>query len=156
MAITCPQCGAGFDVTLFQFGHRVRCDCGAELAYPGKDALHGHRLSDRTQCPSLSAAQCPSLPAAQPREKSPMAEVELGRVTHYFGKIGVAGIEITQDSLAVGDTIHIKGHTSDFTQTIDSMQIDGQSVNEVTVGQSIGIKVTEHAREHDMVYKVLQ
>ena len=85
-----------------------------------------------------------------------MAEVELGRVTHYFGKIGVAGIEITQDSLAVGDTIHIKGHTSDFTQTIDSMQIDGQSVDEVTVGQSIGIKVSEHAREHDTVYKVLQ
>ncbi len=85
-----------------------------------------------------------------------MAEVELGRVTHYFGKIGVAGIEITQDSLAVGDTIHVKGHTSDFTQKIDSMQIDGQSVGEVTVGQSIGIKVSEHAREHDMVYKVLQ
>ena len=85
-----------------------------------------------------------------------MAEVELGRVTHYFGKIGVAGIEITQDSLAVGDTIHVKGHTSDFTQKIDSMQIDGQSVYEVTVGQSIGIKVSEHAREHDTVYKVLQ
>ena len=84
-----------------------------------------------------------------------MAEVELGRVTHYFGKIGVAGIEITQDSLAVGDTIHVKGHTSDFTQKIDSMQIDSQSVDEVTVGQSIGIKVSEHAREHDMVYKVL-
>ncbi|HUS39822.1 MAG TPA: hypothetical protein VMX74_10255 [Pirellulales bacterium] len=85
-----------------------------------------------------------------------MAEVELGRVTHYFGKIGVAGIEITQDTLAVGDTIHVKGHTSDFTQTIDSMQIDGQSVDEVTVGQSVGIKVPEHVREHDTVYKVVQ
>ena len=85
-----------------------------------------------------------------------MAEVELGRVTHYFGKIGVAGIEITQDSLSVGDTIHVKGHTSDFTQTIESMQIDGQLVEEATEGQSVGIKVLEHAREHDTVYKVVQ
>ena len=85
-----------------------------------------------------------------------MAEVELGRITHYFGKIGVAAIEITQDSLAVGDTIHIKGHTSDFNLKVDSMQIDGQSVDEATVGQSVGIKVAEHAREHDTVYKVIE
>jgi len=85
-----------------------------------------------------------------------MAEVELGRITHYFGRIGVAAIEITQDSLAVGDTIHIKGHTSDFLQHVDSMQIDGQSVDEATVGQSVGIKVDQHAREHDTVYKVVQ
>ena len=85
-----------------------------------------------------------------------MAEVQLGKVTHYFGKIGVAAIEITQDSLAVGDTIHVKGHTSDFTQHVDSMQIDGQSVEEATVGQSVGIKIVEHAREHDMVYKIVE
>ena len=85
-----------------------------------------------------------------------MAEVELGKITHYFGRIGVAGIEITQDSLAVGDTIHVKGHTSDFTQTVDSIQIDGQAVEEATVGQSVGIKVTEHAREHDTVFKVIE
>ena len=84
-----------------------------------------------------------------------MAEVELGRVTHYFSKIGVAAIEITQDTLAVGDTIRVTGHTSDFTQTVDSMQIDGQSVDEVTVGQSVGIKMVEHAREHDTVHKVI-
>ena len=85
-----------------------------------------------------------------------MAEVELGKVTHYFGKIGVAAIEITQNTMAVGDTIHIKGHTSDFLQRIDSIQIDGQSVDEATAGQSVGIKVPEHAREHDMVYKVVE
>lgn len=85
-----------------------------------------------------------------------MAEVELGRVSHYFGKIGVAGIEITQDTLAVGDTIHIKGHTSDFTQKVDSMQIDGRLVEEVTAGESVGIKVSEHAREHDIVYKLVE
>ena len=85
-----------------------------------------------------------------------MAEVELGKVSHYFGKIGVAGIEITQDTLAVGDTIHIKGHTSDFTQKVDSMQIDGRPVEEATAGESVGIEVSEHAREHDTVYKLVE
>jgi len=85
-----------------------------------------------------------------------MAEVELGKVTHYFSKIGVVAIEITQDTLRVGDTIHIKGHTSDFSQTIDSMQIDGQPVEEATAGQSVGIKAAEHAREHDAVFKVVE
>ncbi len=85
-----------------------------------------------------------------------MAEQQIGRVTHYFGHIQVAGIEITDGSMCVGDTIHIKGHTSDFTQTVDSMQIDKQSVESVTVGQNVGIKVADHAREHDLVYKVTQ
>jgi len=85
-----------------------------------------------------------------------MAEVELGKITHYFGRIGVAAIEITQGTLAVGDKIHVKGHTSDFTQGIDSMQIDGKSVDEATMGQSVGVKVVDHAREHDTVYKVIE
>ena len=85
-----------------------------------------------------------------------MAEVELGKVTHYFSKIGVAAIQITQDTLCVGDTIHVKGHTSDFTQKIDSMQIDNKAVNEATVGQSVGLRIKEHAREHDQVFKVVE
>jgi putative protease len=85
-----------------------------------------------------------------------MAEAELGRITHYFSKIGVAAIAITQDVLRLGDTIHVKGHTSDFVVKIDSMQIDGKSVDEAKAGQSIGIRVPQHAREHDMVYKVVE
>ena len=135
MAITCPRCGAGFDVTLFQFGHRVRCDCGAWV-----DLRSGHLAADR----------------ALRKGDAHMAEVELGRISHYFSKIGVAAIEITQDSLSVGETIHVKGHTSDFVQRVDSMQIDGQGVQEATVGQSVGIKVVDHARQHDVVYKVVE
>jgi putative protease len=135
MAIACPRCGAGFDVTLFQFGHRVRCDCGAWV-----DLHSGH------------TARGPTLP----KGGAHMAEVELGKITHYFSKIGVAAIEITQDRLAVGDTIHVKGHTTDFLQKIDAMQIDGQMVDEATVGESIGIKAVDHAREHDVVYKLVQ
>ena len=85
-----------------------------------------------------------------------MAEIELGKITHYFSKIGVAAIEITQDVLRVGDTIHVKGHTSDFTQKIDSLQIDNQSVAEAGVGQSVGLRVKDHAREHDQVFKVVE
>ncbi len=83
-----------------------------------------------------------------------MNEKEIGIVTHYFSHINVAGIDITNGELKVGDTIHIKGHTSDFTQKINSMQIEHQDVEKAVAGQSIGIKVTEHARVHDNVYLV--
>lgn len=82
-------------------------------------------------------------------------EVELGKVKQYFGRIDVAVIEITQDSLSVGDTIHIKGHFSDFRQHVESMQIDGSPVDDVTVGQSVDVGVSQRAREHDVVYKVV-
>jgi len=84
-----------------------------------------------------------------------MAEQLVGTVTHYFGKVKVAAIEITAGELRVGDTIHIVGHTSDFTQTIESMQIDRQPVECAHAGQQVGIQVIEHAREHDKVYRVL-
>ncbi len=81
-------------------------------------------------------------------------ETEVGRVTHYFSKVGVAILEITAGSLKVGDTIRIVGHTSDFTQTVDSMQIEHQSVTEGQTGQSIGVKVVNPVREHDKVYTI--
>ena len=84
-----------------------------------------------------------------------MSEQLVGTVTHYFGKAQVAGIEITEGELHVGDTIHVIGHTSDFTQQIDSMEIDRAPVESAGVGDQIGIRVTEHAREHDKVYRVL-
>jgi translation initiation factor IF-2 len=83
-----------------------------------------------------------------------MAEQLVGKVTHYFGKVQVAGIEITEGELHTGDTIHIVGHTSDFTQTVGSMQIDNASVESAKVGDLVGIKVSEHARENDQVYCV--
>jgi translation initiation factor IF-2 len=84
-----------------------------------------------------------------------MAEELIGTVTHYFGKAQVAGIKITEGELSVGDTIHILGHTSDFTQKIESMQIDRAPVESAKVGDEIGIRVAEHAREHDKVYRLL-
>ncbi|MDP6457055.1 MAG: hypothetical protein QF551_02850 [Candidatus Marinimicrobia bacterium] len=83
-------------------------------------------------------------------------EQEIGYVSTYFRKINVAGIEITKGSLEVGDTIHIKGHTSDFTETVKSMQIEHDSVEKVKKGNSIGLKVSDVVRRHDKVYKVTQ
>ncbi len=84
-----------------------------------------------------------------------MPEQLIGTVTHYFGKAHVAAIEITNSELHVGDTIHVVGHTSDFTQQIKSMQIDRAPVDTAGVGDQIGVRVAEHAREHDRVFRVL-
>ena len=85
-----------------------------------------------------------------------MEEKEIGKITHYFSKIGVGVIEISgEDGLKNGDKIHIKGATSDFEQEIDSMQIDHQDVQEAKKGDSIGMKVKEPVRENDAVYKVI-
>ena len=83
-----------------------------------------------------------------------MAEKKIGKVTHYFNHLSVAAIEITEGELKVGDTIHIVGHTSDFLQKVNSMQIERESVEKVIVGQSIGIKVDEPVRQHDDVFLV--
>lgn len=84
------------------------------------------------------------------------SETKLGHITHYFGKIMVAAIELTDGDLAVGETIHIKGHTSDFNEKITSMQIDRVEVPKAAKGQSIGIRVGQHARVGDEVFKVIE
>jgi putative protease len=83
-----------------------------------------------------------------------MEEREIGKVTHYFTKIGVAVIELT-DELKVGDTIHIKGATTDFQQSVESMQIEHEPVESAGAGQAIGLKVEERVRKGDTVYKLV-
>ncbi len=85
-----------------------------------------------------------------------MPEMKVGYVKEYFAKVGVAGIEITEGYLSVGDTIHIKGHTTELTQRVDSIQIEHQSLERVEPGQVIGIKVRERVRLHDQVFKVTE
>jgi len=84
-----------------------------------------------------------------------MSEEKLiGKITHYFTNIGVAVVEISTGTLKVGDKIHIKGSTSDFEQTIDSMQVEHENVEKAKKGEAIGLKVEQQAREGDEVYKV--
>jgi putative protease len=82
-------------------------------------------------------------------------EIEIGKVTHFFNGISVAVIELT-DTLKVGDTVHIKGATTDFVQKVESMEINHQKVKEAGYGESIGLKVKERVREGDKVYKVVE
>jgi len=102
------------------------------------------------QAPRPRPAAIPPLP---PRGPLP-GEERVGFVTHYYGHLSVAAIRLESGSLRVGDTIRILGHTSDFRQRVDSMQIEHQPVTEAGKRQEIGIKVTEQARENDDVYKV--
>jgi translation elongation factor EF-1alpha len=78
--------------------------------------------------------------------------VEVGHVSHFFTKINVAVIELGAP-LGVGDTILIKGPTTDFEQVVDSMQIEHENIERAEAGQSIGLKVEQRVRERDIVYK---
>ncbi|MEX0800006.1 MAG: translation elongation factor-like protein [Dehalococcoidia bacterium] len=80
-------------------------------------------------------------------------EEEVGRVMDYFAKVGVAGIDLSQ-KLRVGETIRIKGHTTDFEQKVDSIQIEHEQVEEAKPGDPIGIKVKERCRSGDHLYRV--
>ncbi len=82
-------------------------------------------------------------------------EKQIGKITHYFGKISVAVIELS-DVLKVGDTIHIVGRGHDFTQTVSSMQIEHQNVNKAGSGEAIGLKVDQPVKEGDVVYKITE
>ncbi len=84
-----------------------------------------------------------------------MEEKKIGEVMKFFGKISVAAIRLSEGSLKVGDTIHIVGHTTDVTQSVDSMQIENNTVQEAGPGADIGIKIKDRVREHDVVYKVV-
>ncbi|HLE45917.1 MAG TPA: translation elongation factor-like protein [Thermoplasmata archaeon] len=83
-----------------------------------------------------------------------MEREKIGEVFHYFSKIGVAAIRLTDGDLKVGDTIQVQGPTTNLTQVVDSMQIETQPVQGATKGQSVGLKVKEKVRERDLVYRM--
>ena len=80
--------------------------------------------------------------------------IEVGHIVHFFSKISVAILELTAP-LAVGDHILVKGPTTDFEQTVDSMQIEHKNIQKAEAGQSIGLKTTQHVKEKDLVYRKL-
>ena len=82
-----------------------------------------------------------------------MEEKLIGKITHYYGHLSVGIIELS-DALKVGDQIHIKEHTADFTQQVSSMQIEHADVQEGKAGDFAGIKVEQKVHEYDSVYKV--
>ena len=83
-----------------------------------------------------------------------MPEVEIGKVSDFFARPVVAGVELTE-RLKLGDTVHVKGQTTDLEFAVQSMQINNQNVTEAAAGQAVGIKVPDRVRPGDKVYKVV-
>jgi hypothetical protein len=92
-----------------------------------------------------------AVPASPP---PPPPGERIGVVTHYYGHLSVAVVKLESATLRVGDRIHVRGHTSDFSQPVESLQVGHTPVSEVGPNDDFGLKVVEHAREHDVVYKV--
>ncbi len=84
-----------------------------------------------------------------------MEEEKVGKVQKFFAKPSVAAVEVTAGVLRIGDRLHFKGHTTDFEETVASMQIELEPVEEAKPGDLIGIKVKERVRENDSVFKVV-
>ena len=86
-------------------------------------------------------------------EKAEGAEGRVvGKVVGYYAKIGVAAV-VAEGEFKVGDTLHFKGHTTDFEMTVDSMQVDNKPVEAAKAGDEVGIKVPDRVREHDKVMR---
>jgi len=88
---------------------------------------------------------------AAPEKKKPM--VAIGVITHYFPHVKAGVLKIKKGSIAVGDTLHIKGHTTDFKQKVNSMQLDHAPIQKAGKGKEIGIYVKSRVRQNDAVYK---
>ena len=99
----------------------------------------------------VAASPTPSLPA----QPAPPGE-RIGVVTHYYSHLSVATLRLESGTLRVGDVIHIRGHTTDFSQRVESLEVNHAPVTEVVLNDDFGLKLLEHAREHDVVYKLRQ
>jgi hypothetical protein len=91
--------------------------------------------------------------ASLPAQPAPPGE-RIGVVTHYYNHLSVATLRLESGTLRVGDVIHIRGHTTDFSQRVESLEVNHAPANEVGPNDDFGLKVVGHAREHDVVYKV--
>ena len=76
----------------------------------------------------------------------------IGSVTHYFGHLSVAAVKLT-DTLRVGDRIHIRGHTTNVEQSVDSMEVEHAKVDSAGPGDDVALQVTDHVREHDKIFR---
>jgi len=122
---------------------------GKKVAAKKKTAVKTKAAPKKKQVVKRATAPMPkpAVPAIPPGTE------RIGVVTHYYNHLSVAILKLESGNLRVGDVIHIKGHTSDFSQPVESIEIDHAHVSEARPGQSFGLRVKEHAREHDVVYK---
>ncbi len=89
---------------------------------------------------------------AAPKAKKVLKEI--GKITHYFPMVKAGVVKLTKGALVLGETIHIKGHTTDFKQKVTSLQLDRLPIQKAAKGQEVGISVKARVRQNDQVYKV--
>jgi len=113
------------------------------------------RASPKKERPTAKAGAktAPASRSAQPAQPA-LLEERIGVVTHYYGHLSVAILRLESGTLHVGDMIHIRGHTTDFSQRVESLEVDHAPATEVGPNDDFGLKVDGHVREHDVVYKV--
>ena len=85
-----------------------------------------------------------------------MAEEQVAVIVKFFAKPSVAALQVTSGGIKKGDMLRYKGHTTDFTEEVTSLEVDNQPVEEAKVGDLIGVKVKERVRENDKVYRVVE
>ena len=121
------------------------------------------RASPKKARPTAKAAVQPTPVSPTPPAPTPLPglpaqstppEERIGVVTHYYSHLSVATMRLVSGTLRVGDVIHIRGHTTDFGQRVESLEVNHAPANEVGPNDDFGLKVVDHAREHDVVYKV--
>ena len=110
------------------------------------------RASPRKAKPPTQPVAATPMPSP-PAQPAPPGE-RIGVVTHYYSHLSVATLRLESDTLRVGDVIHIRGHTTDFSQRVESLEVNHAPVTEVGPNDDFGLKVVQHAREHDVVYKL--
>ena len=116
----------------------------------GKKAKSSFKKSTKKQAKVKTKAKR----AVQKKKKK---EVELiGEITHYFPKVKAAVIKIKKAPISLGDSIYIKGHTTDFKQKIVSMQLDHKPIKKASKGKEVGLRVRRRVRINDMVYKIVK
>jgi hypothetical protein len=127
----------------------------AKKAVKKKVAAKARTISKKAAQPKLiMVTPGPPSGSTPPVEEPAQNEVAVGVVTHYYSHLGVAVIQVNKGEIKVGETIHIKGHTTDITQQVDSMEYEHQHIDRAPAGRSVGLKVQDHTREHDIVYLV--
>jgi Elongation factor Tu domain 2 len=113
--------------------------------------------------PKAAVKPTPASPPAQPVAATPMPSLpaqpappgeRIGVVTNYYSHLSVATLRLESGTLRVGDVIHIRGRTTDFSQRVESLEVNHAPATEVGPNDDFGLKVVGHAREHDVVYKV--
>lgn len=117
---------------------------------PRKRAVSAEASDLRKDIPEILPG--PPIVEVPPVEEPARHEQAIGVVTHYYSHLGVAVVQLNTGKLRTGDTIRVKGHTTDFTQAVESIEYEHRHVDEAVAGQAVGLKIIDHAREHDIVY----